>query len=94
MTDLRVDYGVLEESERALSRIRRQLESAELYRDELAGAWGSRHLADAMRDFVDNWDRHRRGLLEAVTSVGQMCAGTCATFRAVEQHLGPRTDPP
>lgn len=63
MADLRVDYEALVAAERGLERIVRQLDASETYREDLERAWGSRRIADAMADFVGNWDRHRRGLV-------------------------------
>lgn len=87
MTDLKVDYAVLSSSELALGRIAAELESAAHHRDELSDVWGSSEVADAMREFVDNWDRHRAGLLEAVKNVGSLCASTTAAFRDVERQF-------
>ena len=87
MTDLRVDYSWLDQSQTSLQRIASEFSSAEATRDELAAIWGSRDVAGAMRGFVNNWDRHRGGLLEKIQSVGQMCAAAAETFRCTESAL-------
>jgi hypothetical protein len=87
MTDLKVDYAVLDTSESALARIAAEFESAPHHRDQLSDIWGSSEVADAMREFVDNWDRHRNGLLKSIKNVGSLCAATTAGFRECDRHL-------
>jgi hypothetical protein len=87
MTDLTVDYATLDDSEQSLHRIGQEFEGATDRRDVLRGAWGSGRVADAMGDFVDNWDRHRKKLLESIKSVGEMCAGTKETFQGTDKQL-------
>lgn len=102
MTDLRVDFSLLDQSQTSLQRIAQEFESAEATRDELATIWGSRDVAGAMRGFVNNWDRHRGGLLSSIQNVGQMCAAAAETFRTLESTLaqvlqpgdGPLIGPP
>ncbi|MGH3866437.1 MAG: hypothetical protein ACRDQ4_09935 [Pseudonocardiaceae bacterium] len=40
-----------------------------------------------MRNFVDNWDRHRGKLVESVKNVGGMCASVREAFAAADQDL-------
>ena len=87
MTDLRVDYALLDQSQTSLQRIAHEFASAEAARDELAAIWGSRDVANAMRGFVDNWDRHRGQLLSSIEKVGQMCAASAETFRCNDLAL-------
>ena len=100
MADLSVDYEALVAAERGLERIVRQLDACGTYRDDLERAWGSRKIADAMADFVDNWDRHRNGLVADLTAVGTMCGETRSTFLRIERALhtaaatAPERDPP
>jgi hypothetical protein len=87
VADLKVDYEALVAAERGLERIIRRLGAAETYRDDLEHAWGCRRIADAMAGFVDNWDRHRKGLEADITTVGTMCGEARATFLRIEQAL-------
>ena len=87
MTDLRVDYAWLDQSQTSLQRIASEFANAEATRDELAPLWGSGAVRDAMRGFVDNWDRHRGGLLSSIQNVGQMCAASAETFRCNDLML-------
>ena len=93
MTDLRVDYDLLDQSQTSLQRIAHEFASAEATRDELAGIWGSRDVAVAMRGFVDNWDRHRGELLSSIQRVGEMCAASTETFRCSDLALAQALPP-
>lgn len=88
MADLKVNYRALDQSEQVLDRIARELENAGARRDAHEGIWGSSDVAGAMREFVDNWDRHRGELVESLTSVGQMCAASKRSFSGADQQLG------
>ena len=87
MTDLKVDYSLLDQSQTSLQRIASEFGSCEATRDELAHVWGSHDVAGAMRGFVNNWDRHRGQLLDKINNVGQMCAASAETFRCADLAL-------
>ncbi len=87
MVSLKVDYTALNDSERSLLRISTELEGAEARRDADAGIWGSSDVADAMEEFVGNWDRHRKQLVESLKSVGEMCASSRDCFTGTDQQL-------
>lgn len=87
MVDLKVNYTTLDQSERSLQGITTELESADARRDAKADIWGSSDVADAMRDFVDNWDHHRAKLLESLNNVGGMCASAKETFAGSDRQL-------
>lgn len=87
MVDLKVNYTTLDQSERSLQRIITELESADARRDANAGIWGSADVADAMSDFIGNWDYHRAKLVESLKNVGGMCASTRETFAGSDRQL-------
>ena len=87
MPDLKVDYATLDQSERSLQRIATELEGAEARRHANAGIWGSSDVADAMSEFVGNWDRHRRELIESLYSVAGMCASAREGFAGSDRQL-------
>ncbi|MGH3720372.1 MAG: hypothetical protein ACRDRI_16315 [Pseudonocardiaceae bacterium] len=87
MPDLTVDYSTLEHSEQSLRLIATELDGADARRDENAGIWGSSDVAEAMTDFVGNWDRHRGQLVESINNVGGMCAGTREAFTGADHDL-------
>lgn len=85
--DLCVSYDTLEDCERDLKTIKDEFENCGKRKDELRGAWGSGEVADAMAEFVDNWDRHRKELVQSITSVGEMATNTLQTFKESDQKL-------
>lgn len=87
MVNLKVDYTALNDSERSLQLIATELEGADARRDANGKIWGSSDIADAMKEFVDNWDRHRKQLVESLTSVGKMCASSRDCFTGADQQL-------
>ncbi len=87
MTDLKVNYTSLDDSERSLQRIATELEGADARRAANADIWGSSAVADAMDEFVGNWDRHRKQLVESLKSVGEMCASSRDCFTGADQQL-------
>ncbi|HUR75072.1 MAG TPA: hypothetical protein VMZ00_12410 [Sporichthya sp.] len=87
MADLQVDYAALDRAQTSLQKIAVEFEQMERHRDEIEDIWGSDHVREAMGGFAGNWDRHRDKLLESVRSVGEMAAGTAATFRDLERGL-------
>lgn len=88
MADLKVNYQALDQSEQVLARIATELENAVARRSANEGIWGSPDVAGAMREFVDNWDRHRGKLVESLTNVGQMCGASRDSFSGADQQLG------
>ncbi len=87
MADLKVDYASLDNSEQSLQRIATELEGADARRAANADVWGSSDVAAAMGGFVDNWDRHRKQLVESLKSVGEMCASSRDCFTGADQQL-------
>ncbi|MFJ3497646.1 WXG100 family type VII secretion target [Streptomyces sp. NPDC086091] len=88
--DLTVDYAFLSDSERRLGELRKTFKDIENRRDDMRGHWGSGAVADAMDDFVDNWDDYRTRLIEGIESVGKQVAGTKKAFRELDHELSKR----
>lgn len=87
MADLKVDFAVLESSQSALKSLADQLRRSEQCRDEMVGRWGGKHVERAMRGFVDDWDRHRKKLVEALDHASAACGATLDTFCGIEAAL-------
>ena len=85
--DLCVSFDALEDSERDLKTIKSEFENCSKHTDELRAVWGSGEVADAMGEFVGNWDYHRKDVLDSIQAVGDMVSGTLQTFRETDQKL-------
>ncbi|MGA5520360.1 hypothetical protein [Streptomyces pseudogriseolus] len=85
--DLTVDYEFLAECERKLGQLKRTFEDMENRRDDMKEHWGSRAVAGAMQDFVDNWDDYRTRLVESLENVGKLVAGSKRSFADLDGEL-------
>lgn len=90
--DLTVDFEFLAESERKLGQLKKEFEDLENRRDDMRRHWGSGAIADAMDEFVDNWDDYRTKLVQGITSVGELVAGTKKAFEDLEKQLSKRDE--
>ncbi|MDX2582432.1 hypothetical protein PV349_03355 [Streptomyces sp. WI04-05A] len=90
--DLTVDFEFLAKSERKLGQLKKEFEDLENRRDDMRRHWGSGTIADAMDKFVDNWDDYRTKLVEGITSVGELVAGTKKAFEDLEKQLSKRDE--
>ena len=90
--DLTVDYEFLSDSERKLGQLQRTFKDIENRRDDMRQHWGSGAIADAMGDFVDNWDDYRTKLIEGIESVGKLVAGTKKAFEQLDDDLSKRDE--
>ncbi|MDV6288799.1 MULTISPECIES: hypothetical protein [Streptomyces] len=85
--DLTVDYDFLAGSERTLGQLKKTFEDIENRRDDMREHWGSGIVANAMEEFVDNWDDYRTRLIESIESVGKLVAGTKKAFHQLDDEL-------
>ncbi|MEU4997442.1 hypothetical protein [Streptomyces sp. NPDC021622] len=90
--DLTVDFEFLAESERTLSQLKTTFEGLEKRRDDMHKHWGSGEIAEAMGDFVDNWDDYRTKLIEGIESTGKLVSGTKKAFEDLEKQLSKRDE--
>lgn len=89
VSKLKVDYELLRETERELSRIQRLFDDRRIdgHRDEIGSIWGPDSMQDAMADFHDNWEQNRKRMVESVESVGKLTAKAQESFSAKDKGL-------
>jgi hypothetical protein len=85
--DLRVKTELLRDTAASLAELRAEFGGLERRRDEVRDAWGSDAVADAIGDFVGNWDDNRRRISESMTSLQRMAEATAEEFERVESDL-------
>jgi uncharacterized protein YukE len=85
--DLTVRTGLLRDTAASLAELRAELGRLEHRRDRLHAAWGSAEVADALDDFVDNWDDNRRRISDSMTSLQRMAESTAEEFERIESEL-------
>ncbi|NEA68964.1 hypothetical protein [Streptomyces sp. SID12488] len=87
MSDLIVDFGLLNTSAKQLNAIQREFKNLGEWKDEVKSAVGASEIKEAMTEFIDNWDDNRKRLLESLESVGKMVEGTRDTFKSLDDEL-------
>ncbi|MFG2308812.1 hypothetical protein ACGFS9_09005 [Streptomyces sp. NPDC048566] len=92
MSDLIVDDDLLKKSARSLKKIRHEFEDTEKHQEDLKGIWGSGEIAGAMDDFADNWDYHRKQLLESIEAVGGLVEACHKAFQELDRKLEKSTE--
>ncbi|MBZ4014827.1 WXG100 family type VII secretion target [Streptomyces purpurogeneiscleroticus] len=89
-SDLTVDFEFLSNCERQLGKLRSTFKDIENRRDDMDEHWGSGDIADAMGNFVDNWDDYRTRLIEGLESTGKLVANTKKSFEDLDRDLAKR----
>jgi uncharacterized protein YukE len=87
MSDLVVDFDLLNTSSKQLKAIQTEFRNLGEWKDDIKSVVGAAELKDAMTDFIDNWDDNRKRLLESLETVGKMVEGTRDTFAKVDDEL-------
>lgn len=87
MPDLRVDYGLLSQTEKTLSSLHGELSNCEAQVGAYDSDWGSDDVRNAMGGFTSNWEEHRKKLLSSMEATGQLVSTSLGTFRKLDQKL-------
>ncbi len=87
MADLRVDYAVLEESERRLAGLHGQLAVSGQASGLADAAWGSADVVGALAEFHGNWSAHRQQILGRMRALGQMTRQSRQSFQTADTAL-------
>jgi phage-related tail protein len=87
MTDLKVDYDVLDASTQTLETLKSDFDNIERRRDTTDGYWGHDDVTDAMDEFASNMDHHRKDLSKEISEVHKKLEATVKTFREADQKL-------
>ena len=87
MADLKVSYDWLDQTTSNLTAIRNELEHTGDHQKDIKGSLGSGDIAQAMDDFANNWDNHRRKILDKVQALGDMSEKTMQAFTDLENKL-------
>ncbi|MDJ0464405.1 hypothetical protein [Streptomyces sp. H27-C3] len=88
--DLIINVDVLLESEKRLGTLKTEFEGLDKQKDHMRPYWGSGEIADAMDDFVDNWDNYRKKFLSNIDALGKMVTATIDGFDGLDKELAER----
>lgn len=87
MTDLVVDYNLLNQAESSLSGLHGEFSEIRGQQHAYFSAWGSDVIASAMNDFAGNWDYHRKKLLDSMESLSKMVDQCKSSFAQADTDL-------
>jgi len=87
MTDLSVDYQLLEDTSKSLTSIKSEFEGIRNHESDLHRVWGSGDVSGAMDDFAGNWDYHRHKIISSIGTIGTMVDQTIQTFQKADKQL-------
>jgi hypothetical protein len=87
MADLKVDYQLLDSSERTLSNLTSEFQNIKAQESGYDGAMGSGDIASAMDSFAGNWDYHRGKLVGSMQALGKMIGESKKQFTQTDTKL-------
>lgn len=87
MPDLCVDGRLLSRTVDCLTALRHEFDALTGRQDASRNDWGSNDIAEAMEDFVDNWDNNRRRISGALGATASMAQSCLTEFAAVDTRL-------
>ena len=87
MADLKVDYQLLDSTERTLSSLTSEFQNIKARGSGYDGATGSGDIAGAMDSFAGNWDYHRDELVGSMQALGRMITEAKKQFTQTDDRL-------
>jgi hypothetical protein len=87
MADLKVDYQLLDSTERTLTSLTSEFQNIEAQEAGYDGAMGSGDIASAMDSFAGNWDYHRGQLVGSMQALGKMITEAKKQFTQTDTKL-------
>ena len=88
MTDLRVDYRLLDQIDASLGQLAGQFEQLQATQDGYDGAMGSAAITAAIDGFAGNWSIHRERLTASMRALQQKVRDTQRGFSQTDDDLG------
>lgn len=87
MSDLKVDYQLLESIHSTMGGILTELENIQPQQGQYDGAMGSGSIAGAMDGFAGNWTYHRKQIIGNLQSLNTMVTETIQKFQQADSKL-------
>ena len=87
MADLKVDYQLLDSTERTLSSLVSEFQHIKARDGSYDGAMGSGDIASAMDGFAGNWDYHRQKLVGSMQALGKMISESKDQFQQTDHRM-------
>ncbi|MEV8596621.1 hypothetical protein [Streptomyces sp. NPDC052012] len=90
--DLQVDFSLLNKSAKQLNEIQTEFKRLGEWKKDVRAVVGDARVRKAMGDFVDNWDKNRKRLIEEIEEVGKMVETTRDAFQKLDDDLAKATE--
>lgn len=88
MTDrIKVEPDILIDTGRSLRFVATEFANAGDISDEYAAIVGHSGLADRLREFADNWDDKRAGMVDAIQGLGEASKGIGSAFVDADNQM-------
>jgi hypothetical protein len=84
---LSVDLTLLDDTSTALGQLKQEFSGAGATVSGARESLGARELVDALGDFADNWDRHRKVLTESIDAIREMAATARDSYTKADTEL-------
>lgn len=93
MSDLKVDFSILQTTEKTLTSLHAEFSDIKAQERVYDSEWGSGDVKDAMHSFTDNWDDHRKNLLNTISNVGKLVSESISAFQQTDGKLATDVTP-
>jgi hypothetical protein len=87
MSDLKVDYQLLESTEYTLSSLVAEFQNMQAQESGYSWAMGSGPIAAAMDGFATNWNHNKANLVNSMQALGKMVGETLTQFKCADAKL-------
>lgn len=87
MPDLKVDFSLLESTERTLSSLMSEFQNMQAQEGSYDWAMGSGPVAAAMNGFATNWNDNKKSLVSSMQVLGEMITKTIEQFKQTDTRL-------
>jgi uncharacterized protein YukE len=92
-SDLKVEFDILRSTEKALTSLHSEFSDLKAQERAYDSEWGSGDVKDAMHSFTDNWDDHRKKLLDSIGNVGKLVSQSISAFQDTDGKLATDVTP-
>jgi uncharacterized protein YukE len=87
VTDLRVDYALLESISGTIGKITPEIHGMSANVSAYDYAYGSGDMANAMGGFANNWSKHKATMITNLNNLQSMVETAAADFRKTDAKL-------
>ncbi len=92
-SDLKVEFDILRSTEKSLTSLHSEFSDLKAQERAYDSEWGSGDVKNAMHSFTDNWDDHRKKLLDSIGNVGKLVSESISAFQQTDGKLAADVTP-